>query len=145
MNSTFLSLLPETWLIKFFPRLLAVCSQHPFVHMHDHKGNLINVQPLPQKLYGFNSYNGRRGEIHDILMNYAKKLGVDIRFDQNVESYWECSKSGRAGVIVNGSKIEGDVVVGADGARSFARKMALVREFSSTPKISIDARVTAGN
>ena len=46
---------------------------------------------------------------------------------------------------MNGEKIEGDVVVGADGARSFARKIALVREFSSTPKISIDARVTAGN
>lgn len=107
--------------------MLAVCSQHPFVHMHNHEGVLINAQPLPQKLYGYNSYNGRRGEIHEILLSYAKKIGVDVRFSQIVEDYWESASSGRAGVIVNGERLEADVVVGADGARSRAREIVLVR------------------
>lgn len=95
--------------------------------MHNHEGVLINAQPLPQKLYGYNSYNGRRGEIHEILMSYAKKIGVDVRFSQIVEDYWESASSGRAGVIVNGERLEADIVVGADGARSRAREIVLVR------------------
>lgn len=95
--------------------------------MHNHEGVLVNAQPLPQKLYGYNSYNGRRGEIHEILLSYAKKIGVDVRFSQIVEDYWESASSGRAGVIVNGEKLEADVVVGADGARSRAREIVLVR------------------
>lgn len=95
--------------------------------MHDHTGQLLNVQPLPQKLFGSNSYNGRRGEIHNILLNYARKIGVDVRFGQDVEEYYEDSDRERAGVIVDGRQIEGDVVVGADGVRSRARELVLVR------------------
>lgn len=94
--------------------------------MHNYCGKILNHQPLPQKVYGYNSYNGRRGEIHEILLKYAQKLGADVRFDQNVTEYWEDVGQGKAGVIVDGQKIEGDVVVGADGARSRARELVLV-------------------
>lgn len=99
------------------------------MNLHAHSGEIINVQPLPQKLFGFNSYNGRRGEIHEILLGYAKETGVDIRFGQSVEDYWEDDEKGKAGVIVNGEKIEGDIIVGADGVRSRAREIVLVRDF----------------
>ncbi|KAH8113467.1 monooxygenase [Phellopilus nigrolimitatus] len=115
-------------------QLVDICTQHPLMHMHNYTGELLTAQPLPQKLYGSNSYNGRRGEIHDVLLRYAKKLGVDVRFEQNVEGYWEDEKGGRAGVVVNGKKIDGDVVVGADGARSRARELVL--GFEDKPKPS---------
>ncbi|KAH8105037.1 monooxygenase [Phellopilus nigrolimitatus] len=115
-------------------QLMDICTQHTFMHMHNYTGELLTAQPLPQKLYGSNSYNGRRGEIHDVLLRYAKKLGVDVRFEQNVEGYWEDEKGGRAGVVVNGKKIDGDVVVGADGARSRARELVL--GFEDKPKPS---------
>lgn len=97
------------------------------MHMHNFCGKLLTTQALPQKIYGSNSYNGRRGEIHDVLLKYAQKIGVDIRFKQNVTEYWEDEKAGKAGVIVNGEKFVADIVVGADGVRSRARELVLVR------------------
>ena len=105
---------------------MSVCTQHPQMYMHNFCGKVINVQPLPQYLYGANSYNGRRGEIHEILLKYARKLGADIRFGQEVTEYWEDPERSKAGVVVGGQRIEGDVVVGADGARSRARELVLV-------------------
>ena len=106
---------------------MEVCTQHPHLTMHNYSGKIINVQPLPQRLHGCNSYNGRRGAIHQILLKYAEKLGADIRFGQDVTAYWEDGERGRAGVVVNGQRLEADAVVAADGARSRARKLALVR------------------
>jgi len=40
-----------------------------------------------------------------------------------VEEYWE--EEGKAGVVVDGERMEADVVVGADGVRSKARKLVL--------------------
>ncbi|KAI5118775.1 hypothetical protein M0805_005656 [Coniferiporia weirii] len=114
-------------------QLMSICTQHPVMHMHDHTGELLAVQPLPQKLYGSNSYNGRRGEIHEILLKYAKKLGADVRFSQNVEAYWEDPEKKRAGVVVNGERMEADVVVGADGARSRARELVFGYEDKPIP------------
>ena len=94
--------------------------------MHNYCGKVINKQLLPQKLYGSNQYNGRRGEIHQILLKYARKIGADIRFSQDVTAYWEDMEKGKAGVVANGQRIEGDLVVAADGARSLARKLVLV-------------------
>ncbi|THH07687.1 hypothetical protein EW145_g3206 [Phellinidium pouzarii] len=113
--------------------LMAICTQHEFMYMHNFDGELLATQPLPQRLYGSNSYNGRRGEIHDVLLQYAKKLGADVRFNQNVETYWEDAERGRAGVIVNGERMEADVVVGADGARSRAREIVLGYEDKPIP------------
>ena len=107
-------------------RLMEVCTQHPYLVMHNYDGKVLGHQPLPQKLYGANSYNGRRGEFRDILLKYAEKIGVDIRFNQNVTEYWECGAEGKVGVIVNGERLAADVVVGADGVRSRARELVLV-------------------
>lgn len=111
---------------------MSICTQHPVMYMHNFDGELLAEQPLPQKLCGSNSYNGRRGEIHDVLLRYAKRLGVDLRFGQRVENYWENAKCGRAGVIVQGERIAADIVVGADGARSRARELVLVCILSLT-------------
>ena len=98
------------------------------MYMHNYTGELLAEQPLPQKLYNSNSYNGRRGEIHDVLLRYARRLGVELRFGVRAEEFWEDSETGRAGVIVEGGeRIAADIVVGADGARSRVRGAVLVR------------------
>ena len=111
------------------PRLMEICSQHPVMHIFSHQGNALGVQPLPQKAFGSNFYNGRRGEIHEILLQYAKEMGVDVRFGHDVREYWE--EDGRAGVVVGGKRLEADVVVVADGLRSKARESVLVSAFWS--------------
>lgn len=69
------------------------------------------------------------------MLDYAREIGVDVRFGCNVVRYWEDGKTGRAGVAINGpadiggseTMVMGDVIVGADGVRSFARDLVLVR------------------
>lgn len=70
--------------------------------------------------------------MHQIVFEHARALGVDIRLDQNITEYWEDQEAGKAGVIVNGDRLEGDVVVGADGVRSKARQLVLVRNLLLT-------------
>ncbi|TKA74979.1 hypothetical protein B0A49_02554 [Cryomyces minteri] len=77
-------------------------------------------------------FNGRRGEIHKILYQHALSLGIEIRPGQKVTDYFEDESS--AGVVSNGERITGDVVLAADGVRSKARTTAL--GFEDKPKSS---------
>ena len=106
---------------------MEICSQHPVMHIFSHQGTPLGVQPLPQKAFGSNFYNGRRGEIHEVLLGYATKIGVDVRFGQDVKEYWDDGEGGCAGVVVGGQRLKADVVVVADGLRSKARETVLVR------------------
>ncbi|CAK3859748.1 FAD NAD(P)-binding domain-containing [Lecanosticta acicola] len=77
-------------------------------------------------------YNGHRGEIHKIVYDHAVSQGVEILLGQNVTEYFESDCE--AGVIANGERIVGDVVLGADGVRSKAR--TLVLGYDDKPKPS---------
>lgn len=68
-------------------------------------------------------YNGHRGEIHKIIFDHALSQGVEIKLGQQVTEYFENDEE--AGVISNGERVVGDVVLGADGVRSKARKLVL--------------------
>lgn len=69
-------------------------------------------------------FNGHRGELHAILLDYVQSLGVEIHLGQRVERYWEMEN--RAGIeLQDGKRVEGDVVVACDGVRSKARKYVL--------------------
>jgi 2-polyprenyl-6-methoxyphenol hydroxylase-like FAD-dependent oxidoreductase len=49
---------------------------------------------------------------------------------QQVVEYWDDEVSGKAGVrIQSGESLEADVVVGADGVKSLARKFVIVSFF----------------
>jgi len=104
---------------------MKVCTQHANLHIYSYTGKLLSTQDLPQKVFGSNSYNGRRGEIHAILLEHAQRLGAEIKFGVEVADYWEDAVNQRAGVIVEGGRIEGDVVVGADGVGGRARQYVL--------------------
>ena len=69
-------------------------------------------------------FNGHRGEMHAILLEYAQRLGVEIHLGQRVEKYWEAED--RAGIeLQDGRRVDVDVVVACDGVRSKARKYVL--------------------
>ena len=103
-----------------------ICTHHEHLHLHNSQGKLQTVQYIPAYDFGAHSYNGHRGEIHELLFKFAQSQGVEIRLGQNVTEYWEDEEKGEAGVVSNGERISADVVVGADGVRSKARTLVLV-------------------
>lgn len=68
-------------------------------------------------------YAGHRGQMHEVVANYAKDLGVDFRFGDRVVQYVD----GNPPKVITQSGIEyvGDVVIAADGPRSIARQQVL--------------------
>ncbi|KAF5369665.1 hypothetical protein D9615_010253 [Tricholomella constricta] len=103
-------------------------------HLHNHRGDLLNVQPLPELEFGARAYNGHRGQMHAVLLEYARSLGLDIRLGMHVSEYWEDPARGVAGVVVRGQRLEGNLVVGADGVKSKARTHVL--GYKDAPKAS---------
>lgn len=86
-------------------------------HLHNHLGELINIQPLPEREYDACANNDHRGQMHEISYEHAKSLVVEIHLGANITEYWEDTSAGKAGVLVNGRMLEGDLVVGADGVK----------------------------
>lgn len=68
-------------------------------------------------------FDAHRGDLHQILLDYAKEIGVDVRQGVMVSSYDETDKD--AAVIVNGERIAADLVIAADGVKSKAREVVL--------------------
>lgn len=85
------------------------CAHLKTFDMYNHKGELIFSQPTEQESFGARSYNGHRGELHQILWHKAIALGVDIRCGQDVTEYGEDVDS--AWLIANGQKHSADIVM----------------------------------
>ncbi|KAI0028905.1 monooxygenase [Vararia minispora EC-137] len=103
-----------------------LCGHATELTLHNHLGEVIAVQSYPQQIGDAHAYNGPRSDIHRILSARARELGVTIRLGCAVESYFEDSTRGVAGVVLrSGEHLEADIVVGADGVRSRARKLVL--------------------
>ncbi|KAF2646455.1 putative monooxygenase [Massarina eburnea CBS 473.64] len=77
-------------------------------------------------------FGGHRGEIHEVVWNHAIEQGVEIKLASKVEEYFETESE--AGVVVNGERVIGDVVLAGDGVRSLARTIVL--GFEDKPKSS---------
>lgn len=102
------------------------------IHKWD-TGEIVINQKSPIKDETAPVFNGHRGELHEIVFDYAKELGVPIHLGHRVENYWESETA--AGIVLDdGTKIEGDVVIGSDGVRSKAR--TLVLGYEDKPKSS---------
>lgn len=84
-----------------------------------------------EKAYG-RAFNGHRGEIHEIVYEHALDLGIDIRLGHRVQDYFE--NENEAGVIANGQRFVGDIVLAADGVRSKGREIVL--GYNDKPKSS---------
>ncbi|KAG1817274.1 uncharacterized protein BJ212DRAFT_1270575 [Suillus subaureus] len=108
------------------------------LHIHDYLGGLIHMQKWYLPLFGAFSYSGYRALIHEILVEHAKSLDIEIRMGHQVVEYWEDEANGKAGVkIQTGETFDADVVVGADGVRSLARKFVSCKfEFYPTSQLT---------
>lgn len=103
------------------------------IHKWD-TGEVMFHQKTPKMNPEMPVFNGHRGELHQIVFDYAKdELGIPIHLGQKVEEYFE--EDDQAGIVLgNGERIAADVVVGADGVRSKARQLVL--GYEDKPKSS---------
>lgn len=78
-------------------------------------------------------YAGHRGQLHKVILDYAKEVGVEFAFGDRVVKYVDGGNNaaqGSAGlkpsvVTASGKTYVADVVVAADGPRSIARQQVL--------------------
>lgn len=55
-------------------------------------------------------FSGHRGELHEIVFEYAKELGIEIHLDRRIEQYWE--EGDEAGIILDsGEKVRSNAFV----------------------------------
>ena len=84
-------------------------------------GNELGRLPLGRPLDdGTPALSFRRPELSAALMGEARDRGVDVRYAARAVSA-ETSAAGAAVVLADGTRVEGDIVIGADGIRSVVR------------------------
>ncbi|KAK0629410.1 hypothetical protein B0T17DRAFT_589201 [Bombardia bombarda] len=100
-------------------------SEYGFrIHKYD-TGEVVYHQRNPPQNPEAPIFNGHRGELHEVVFNYARdELGIPVHLGQWVEEYFETE--GGAGIVLkDGEKVYADIVIGADGVRSKARELVL--------------------
>ena len=113
-------------------RLDPICHNTDGLVFKTYDGEYLLKQYWEQEdAYG-KKFNGHRGEIHEIVYDYAQELGIPIQLGQHILEYWETDT--QAGVVANGERIAADVVLAADGVRSKARTIVL--GYEDKPKSS---------
>ena len=113
-------------------RLDPICHRSNGIVFKTYDGEYLLTQFWEKEEEYGKRFNGHRGEIHEIVYEFAKELGIEIRLGQQVLEYWETETE--AGVVVNGEKMTADVILAADGVRSKARKIVL--GYEDKPKSS---------
>ncbi|ORY72417.1 hypothetical protein BCR35DRAFT_326278 [Leucosporidium creatinivorum] len=69
------------------------------------------------------AFDAHRGDLHQVLLDYAVSVGVEVKQGINVSAYEETATG--ASVIINGERHTADLVIGADGVKSKAREIVL--------------------
>ncbi|KAG7046469.1 salicylate hydroxylase [Colletotrichum scovillei] len=94
------------------------------IHKWD-TGEIVLTQRRPPADPEAPVLNGHRGELHEVIYNYAKdELAIPIHLGQPVTDYFEDQDA--AGIqFQDGRKVSADVVIAADGVRSKARELVL--------------------
>jgi 2-polyprenyl-6-methoxyphenol hydroxylase-like FAD-dependent oxidoreductase len=113
-------------------RLDPINHKSPGLHYKSYLGEDLFTQTWEKEESFGKKFNGNRGQIHEIVFNYAVERGIDIRLGQSITDYFESDTE--AGVISNSERIVGDVVLAADGVRSKGRKIVL--GYDDKPKSS---------
>ncbi|KAI5820119.1 hypothetical protein BZA77DRAFT_127223 [Pyronema omphalodes] len=116
-------------------KLNALCMHHKHFRIHTHNGDWVLDQPKYPPNKEKPMYNGHRADFHRVIYEYAMSLGIPIKLGRRAESYHEDDIEGKAWVVTDEEEVfKGDVVVGADGVRSKARKLVL--GYDDKPKSS---------
>ncbi|CCC11187.1 hypothetical protein SMACR_03893 [Sordaria macrospora] len=109
-------------------------SEYGFrIHKYD-TGEVVHHQPTPPQNPEAPVFNGHRGELHQVVFEYARdELGIEVHLGRRVEGYFEDGE--KAGIVLgHGERVTADIVIGADGVRSKARHLVL--GFEDKPKSS---------
>jgi 2-polyprenyl-6-methoxyphenol hydroxylase-like FAD-dependent oxidoreductase len=109
-----------------------VARQTSWLDLYHWKGEFVTRQSFAEEKKWGPRINGHRGELYGIIYQHARDRGIDIRLGQRVTDYFEDEE--KAGVVVNGEKMEADIVIAAEGVRSRGRKIVL--GFDDKPKSS---------
>lgn len=109
-----------------------VARKTSWLDLYHWKGEFVTRQSFADEKSWGPRINGHRGELYSIIYEHAKARKLDIRLGQRVTDYFE--DGDKAGVVVNGERMEADVVIAAEGVRSRGRKIVL--GFDDKPKSS---------
>lgn len=109
-----------------------VARKTSWLDLYHWKGDFVTRQSFADERAWGPRINGHRGELYSIIYQHALDRGLDIRLGQRVTDYFEDTE--KAGVVVNGEKMEADIVIAAEGVRSRGRKIVL--GFDDKPKSS---------
>ncbi|RYC59090.1 hypothetical protein CHU98_g7117 [Xylaria longipes] len=103
------------------------------IHKFD-TGEIVINQPTPEYSVEAPNFNGHRGELHEVVFNYARNdLGIPIHLGNRISTYFE--DDNESGIVLEtGTRISADMVIAADGVRSKARKTVL--GYEDKPKSS---------
>ncbi|KAI0022615.1 FAD/NAD(P)-binding domain-containing protein [Xylariomycetidae sp. FL0641] len=108
--------------------------KHGFnIHKYD-TGEIVINQKTPEHDEEAPNFNGHRGELHQVVYNYATKdLGIPIHLGNKIRTYFE--DENQSGIVLeNGDRVAADLVIAADGVRSKARESVL--GYEDKPKSS---------
>ncbi|KAI4601194.1 hypothetical protein KJ359_012382 [Pestalotiopsis sp. 9143b] len=105
-------------------------NQNESFQIFNSKNELLVEEPwLRKPHHRRRQFAGHRGEVHELITNYATDLGVVLRLGEQVVDYIDQGDEGldrQVGVVCkSGMEIMGDVVLCADGPKSLARQKVL--------------------
>ncbi|CAI6334763.1 unnamed protein product [Periconia digitata] len=109
-----------------------IARKTSWLDLYHWRGEFVTRQSFEGEKKWGPRINGHRGELYSIIYDHAVKRKLDIRLGQRVSDYFE--NADKAGVVVNGERMEADVVIAAEGVRSRGRKIVL--GFDDKPKSS---------
>lgn len=111
-----------------YDRLTKIGNQSPDMQIRRWKdGKILAQQPLMDMA----GYIGHRGDYHEVFLQAVRDAGIEIKMGSEVVAFDEFKPSV---LFADGSEIEADCIVGADGIKSRARELVL--GFSDKPKSS---------
>ncbi|KAL1637013.1 hypothetical protein SLS58_009539 [Diplodia intermedia] len=117
----------ERWANREAARgLLEVClNDTDTLDYYKHDWTFLFAEPfLLKKEAYYRMFAGYRGEMHEVICNYAEEIGVEMRFGEKVRQYVDTDQQLEV-VLAFGETILGDVVVGAEGPKSLGREQVL--------------------
>ncbi|KAJ3548980.1 hypothetical protein NM208_g569 [Fusarium decemcellulare] len=101
-------------------KLEAISARPETMVVHDQNGKVLLTQEFALDYNGEPNVYTHRSRTQRLMYDYALQVGVEFVFGKRITDYWE--DAARAGIYIDGEKIEADAVVAADGVRSKARR-----------------------
>jgi 2-polyprenyl-6-methoxyphenol hydroxylase-like FAD-dependent oxidoreductase len=116
-----------TTAIEKWPAVLAdlieTSSKMKSQSIKDSAGNLLLEQPWPSSYNDHLNVWTSRAQFQKAMYAEAIRLGVKVTFGAKVSEHWE--HGCKAGIFLNGEKLEADAVIGADGVYSKTREYVI--------------------